>query len=95
MQQEQPGEEAPAQSSQTPNGLSDEELEQRNLPPLRGPWSRVQRQAPTLSPRDQAEMQLHAIESGYSAPGWAVRALSTIAPAPSATITFPLLEAPV
>jgi tetratricopeptide (TPR) repeat protein len=49
-------------------GLTDEQLEQRDLPPLRGPWVRVQRQAPPLSPRDEAEMQLHSIESGYS--GW-------------------------
>jgi hypothetical protein len=68
-QQGQQTEEAPAQtqSTQTPNGLTDEELEQRNLPPLRGSWYRVQRQSPTLSPRDQAEMQLQSIESGYSA----------------------------
>ncbi len=48
-------------------GLSDQELQQRNLPPLRGPWVRVQRDARTTSPRDEAEMQLRAIESGYSA----------------------------
>lgn len=55
-------------SAETGAGLSDQELEQRNLPPLRGPWVRTQRQAPQLSPRDQAEMQLQGIESGYS--GW-------------------------
>jgi len=49
-------------------GLTDEELQQRNLPPLRGPWVRVQREARAISPRDEAEMQLRAIESGYS--GW-------------------------
>ncbi len=54
--------------STTTTGLSDEELEQRNLPPLRGPWIRIQRQSGPLSPRDEAEMQLQAIESGYS--GW-------------------------
>jgi tetratricopeptide (TPR) repeat protein len=54
--------------STTGTGLTDEELEQRNLPPLHGPWVRVQRQAPPLSPREQAEEQLQAIESGYS--GW-------------------------
>ena len=50
----------------TDTGLSDEELQQRNLPPLRGPWIRIQRQQNPISPRDEAEMQLHAIESGYS-----------------------------
>jgi tetratricopeptide (TPR) repeat protein len=50
----------------TGTGLSDEELQQRNLPPLRGPWVRVQRDAHPISPREQAEMQLQAIESGYS-----------------------------
>ncbi len=49
-------------------GLSDQELEQRDLPPLRGPWVRIQRQQRALSPRDEAEMQLRSIESGYS--GW-------------------------
>jgi tetratricopeptide (TPR) repeat protein len=53
-------------ASQT--GLTDEHLEQRNLPPLRGPWVRLQRQQNQISPREEAEMQLHAIESGYS--GW-------------------------
>lgn len=47
-------------------GLSDEELQQRNLPPLRGPWVRIQRQARPLSPREEAERQLQTIESGYS-----------------------------
>jgi tetratricopeptide (TPR) repeat protein len=50
----------------TDTGLTDEELQQRNLPPLRGPWVRIQRQQNPISPRDEAEMQLHAIESGYS-----------------------------
>jgi len=59
--------ENPAQST-TGTGLTDQELEQRNLPPLHGPWVRVQREANPLSPRDQAEMQLRAIESSYS--GW-------------------------
>jgi tetratricopeptide (TPR) repeat protein len=49
-------------------GLSDEELQERNLPPLRGPWVRVQREQRPVSPRDEAEMQLRSIESGYS--GW-------------------------
>ncbi len=47
-------------------GVTDQELEQRNLPPLRGPWSRMQRRP--ISPREEAELQLHTIESGYS--GW-------------------------
>ena len=55
-----------APTPSTGAGLSDEELEQRNLPPLRGPWVRVQRNAHKVSPRDEAEMQLQAIESGYS-----------------------------
>ena len=54
---------APAQSN---TGLTDEELQQRNLPPLRGPWVRVQREQRSTSPRDEAEMQLRSIESGYS-----------------------------
>ncbi|MGB8029363.1 MAG: cellulose synthase subunit BcsC-related outer membrane protein [Terracidiphilus sp.] len=54
--------------STTGSGLSDEELQQQNLPPLRGPWIRIQRQAAPPSPRDLAEQQLQAIESGYS--GW-------------------------
>ena len=56
---------APASSGA---GLSDQELEQRNLPPLRGPWVRVQRDARRTSPREEAELQLRSIESGYS--GW-------------------------
>src|SRR5208283_1961366 len=59
--------ENPAQTT-TGTGLTDQELEQRNLPPLRGPWVRVQREANPMSPREEAEMQLQAIESGYS--GW-------------------------
>jgi tetratricopeptide (TPR) repeat protein len=47
-------------------GLSDEELEQRALPPLRGPWVRVQRQKQPASPREEAEQQLQSLESGYS-----------------------------
>ena len=57
-----------ATQSTTGTGLSDQELEQRNLPPLRGPWVRIQREQRTTSPRDEAEMQLRSIESGYS--GW-------------------------
>jgi tetratricopeptide (TPR) repeat protein len=57
---------APAPAPTTDTGLTDEELQQRNLPPLRGPWVRIQRQPNPVSPRDEAEMQLRAIESGYS-----------------------------
>ena len=60
-------EENPAETTNG-TGVSDQELEQRSLPPLRGPWVRVQRQANPISPREEAEEQLHAIESGYS--GW-------------------------
>jgi tetratricopeptide (TPR) repeat protein len=67
-QQPVPAPQETAPESTTSTGLSDEELEQRNLPPLRGPWIRIQRQDNQLSPRDQAEQQLQAIESGYS--GW-------------------------
>jgi hypothetical protein len=55
--------------STTPAGLTDQELQDRNLPPLRGPWARLTHRAPTtLSPRDEAELQLRTIEGGYS--GW-------------------------
>ena len=69
-QRQAPATEAPdaAQQSTTPTGLSDDELQQRNLPPLRGPWVRVQRQPRTPSPREEAESQLRSLESGYS--GW-------------------------
>ena len=49
-------------------GISDEELEERNLPPLRGPWVRVRREPQPVNPRDEAEQQLRSLESGYS--GW-------------------------
>jgi tetratricopeptide (TPR) repeat protein len=58
----------PAAPASSGTGLSDQELEQRNLPPLRGPWIRMQRQPNPVSPREEAEMQLRSIESGYS--GW-------------------------
>lgn len=57
----------PAQSTSTTNGLSDQELQERNLPPLRGPWVRVQREKRAPSPRDEAEQALQSIQSGYSA----------------------------
>ena len=61
-----PAPQAPTETTGT--GLSDQELQQQNLPPLRGPWIRIQRQAGPPSPRELAEQQLQAIESGYS--GW-------------------------
>jgi tetratricopeptide (TPR) repeat protein len=67
-QQPAPAPQETSTEGTTSTGLSDEELEQRNLPPLRGPWIRIQRQSGALSPRDEAEQQLQAIESGYS--GW-------------------------
>ena len=63
-----PAEAAPAPTVQDNNGTTNRQLEQQNLPPLTGPWVRTRRRAPALSPRDQAEMQLQAIEGGYS--GW-------------------------
>jgi tetratricopeptide (TPR) repeat protein len=68
---QQPDQAAPEQPLPTPapttdTGLTDDELQQRNLPPLRGPWVRVQRQPNPINPRDEAEMQLHSIEAGYS-----------------------------
>jgi tetratricopeptide (TPR) repeat protein len=61
---------APVQGTQstTGAGLSDQELQERNLPPLRGPWARITHKEPApLNPRDEAEMQLRTIEGGYSA----------------------------
>ena len=51
----------------TTTGISDEELQQRGLPPLRGPWVKVQREARVISPREEAEQQLQSLESSYSA----------------------------
>jgi tetratricopeptide (TPR) repeat protein len=75
-----PGEQAPAQvyapETQAPaspvapaatTGISDEELQQRSLPPLRGAWVKVQREARVISPREEAEQQLQSLESSYSA----------------------------
>lgn len=50
----------------TTNGISDDDLQQQNLPPLRGPWVRVQRESRVISPREEAENQLQSLESGYS-----------------------------
>ncbi|MFC5864752.1 cellulose synthase subunit BcsC-related outer membrane protein [Acidicapsa dinghuensis] len=60
----------PSEGQATPSttGLSDQELEERNLPPLKGPWVRLTHPKPkVLSPREEAEMQLRTIEGGYSA----------------------------
>jgi len=56
----------PPATTTTNTGLTDEQLEDRNLPPLRGPWVKVQREQRTTSPREEAEAQLQGIESGYS-----------------------------
>ncbi len=56
----------PGPSAATTAGLSDEELEQHSLPPLRGAWVRVQRQKQPVGPREEAEQQLQSLESGYS-----------------------------
>ena len=61
---------ATAQGTQSTSstGLTDQELQERNLPPLKGPWARLTHPTPqVLSPRDEAEMQLRTIEGGYSA----------------------------
>jgi tetratricopeptide (TPR) repeat protein len=67
--QQLPVPDAPVASPQDTGsaGLTDQELEQRNLPPLRGPWVRVQRQSRVISPREEAQQQLQTLESGYSA----------------------------
>jgi cellulose synthase operon protein C len=60
----------PAQASEqqpAEPGLTDQQLQQQNLPPLRGPWVRVQRQPQPVDPRTAVERQLQSIESSYSA----------------------------
>ena len=57
----------PFSPASTGDGLSDQELQQRNLPPLRGPWIRIQRDQHPFNPREEAEEQLRAIDGGYSA----------------------------
>ncbi|WP_263358261.1 cellulose synthase subunit BcsC-related outer membrane protein [Acidicapsa ligni] len=57
----------PASQPTTTTGLSDQELQNRNLPPLRGPWVRTAREPKIISPREEAETQLRTIEGGYSA----------------------------
>lgn len=59
-------EQAPAEQGLP--GVTDQELQNRNLPPLRGPWVKVRRQQQPLSPREEAEQQLAGLESSYS--GW-------------------------
>ena len=69
VQQQLPVTDGPTQTGQstTNTGLTDEELQERNLPPLKGPWVRVAHAPAVLSPREEAEMQLRTIEGGYSA----------------------------
>ena len=56
-----------AQSSPD-TGITDQELQERNLPPLRGRWSRLTHKEPDqVNPREEAELQLRTIEGGYSA----------------------------
>ncbi|HTJ29465.1 MAG TPA: cellulose synthase subunit BcsC-related outer membrane protein, partial [Acidobacteriaceae bacterium] len=58
----------PDAQSAPSSGVTDQELEERNLPPLRGPWFRMTHKPPVqLSPREEAEQQLRQIEGGYSA----------------------------
>jgi tetratricopeptide (TPR) repeat protein len=54
-----------AQQEQAP-AQTDQDLQKQGLPPLRGPWVRVQRQPRQLSPREEAELQLRSLESSYS-----------------------------
>jgi tetratricopeptide (TPR) repeat protein len=62
-----PDSQVPANSvNLTTSGATDDELQQQNLPPLRGPWVRVQRESRVISPREEAEAQLQSLESGYS-----------------------------
>ena len=79
-------EENPAQTT-TGTGLTDQELEQRNLPPLRGPWVRVQRGANPLSPREEAEMQLQRHRKRLQRLARRHAACSTIAAAIPATVS--------
>jgi cellulose synthase operon protein C len=55
-----------AQEPMTHAGLTDEELQDRNLPPLTGSWVRIQRQQRPPTPQDEAQTELQSIESGYS-----------------------------
>jgi cellulose synthase operon protein C len=66
-QNQQPAAIPPPQEPQpvTP-AASDQDLQQQNLPPLRGPWVRVQRTPPPIDPRTEVERQLMTLESSYS-----------------------------
>lgn len=76
--QQQPAEQQPVQPPVYPEqqpeqqpaapGATDQELQNQNLPPLRGPWIKIRRQQQPLSPREEAEQQLASLESSYS--GW-------------------------
>ncbi len=68
VQAQQPDVQEPDQSAPLPDGLTDQQLQDRNLPPLRGSWVKVRRAPRVLSPREEAENQLREIEGGYS--GW-------------------------
>ena len=64
--QSAPAQAGQSQPAQTGTGATDEQLQERNLPPLRGPWSRTH--GHSISPREEAELRLRTIEGGYS--GW-------------------------
>lgn len=66
-QQSAPATTDQSQPATSGTGVTDQQPEQRNPPPLRGPWSRNHGQR-SISPREEAELQLRSIESGYS--GW-------------------------
>jgi tetratricopeptide (TPR) repeat protein len=60
---------SPPEVAPQPTGISDQQLQQQNLPPLRGPWSSTQsyeRAVVDEDPRDVAEQQIASIEAGYS-----------------------------
>ena len=85
VQEAQPPEAQQAPTQSNPGGLTDEQLEERNLPPLRGPWVRVQREPQPISPRDEANNNCKhwraAIAVGWAAPA----SLTTAAAAPDMT----------
>lgn len=57
---------APDESAAVTPGITDAELQDRNLPPLRGSWLKVEREQRPLTPQDEAENQIQSIENGYS-----------------------------
>jgi tetratricopeptide (TPR) repeat protein len=64
----EPQTQAQQPAAQQPDaGISDQELQDRSLPPLRGPWVKVRREPQPISPRDEAELALRSLESSYSA----------------------------